>query len=168
MCFAKHVIFARLGAQSVAPQRRAFTRRAAQRRVQRTRYVHNVFTEPTGRNSVPARANIRRTRTRNAHLTVHNSSSRFLCPWRRYCVASPCLPRRCKVAICFETQCKCIADTSAAPVCRFDIHAGAIYGREAWLPFSSKTCKCGILTEKTVGVDIQKGAWTAGGGTMVF
>lgn len=70
MCFAKHVIFARLGAHSVAPQRRAFTRRAAQRRVQRTRYVHNVFTEPTGRNSVPARANTRRTRTRNAHLTL--------------------------------------------------------------------------------------------------
>ena len=70
MCFAKHVIFARLGAQSVAPQRRAFTRRAAQRRVQRTRYVHNVFTEPTGRNSVPARANIRRTRTRNAHYSI--------------------------------------------------------------------------------------------------
>ena len=108
MCFAKHVIFARLGAQSVAPQRRAFTRRAAQRRVQRTRYVHNVFTEPTGRNSVPARANTRRTRTRNAHLTLHNSSSRFLCPWRRYCVASPCLPRRCKVAICFETQCSAL------------------------------------------------------------
>ena len=49
--------FARLGARSVAPQRRAYARRAARRRVQWTRNVHNVFTEPTGRKSVPARAN---------------------------------------------------------------------------------------------------------------
>ena len=85
--------FARLGARSVAPQRRAFPRRAAQRRVQCTQYVHNVFTEPTGRKCVPARANRRRTRTGIALLTVHNSSSRFLCPWHRACSASPCLPR---------------------------------------------------------------------------
>ena len=54
--------FARLGARSVAPQRRDFARRAAQRRVQCTWYAHNVFTEPTGRKCVPARANRRRTR----------------------------------------------------------------------------------------------------------
>jgi hypothetical protein len=105
MCFAEHVFFAWLGARSVAPQRRAFPRRAAQRRVQCTQYVHNVFTEPTGRKCVPARANRRRTRTGIALLTVHNSSSRFLCPWHRACSASPCLPRSCKVAPCFETWC---------------------------------------------------------------
>ncbi len=54
--------FARLGARLGAPQRRDFTRRAAQRRVQCTWYAHNVFTEPTGRKCVPARANRRRTR----------------------------------------------------------------------------------------------------------
>ena len=100
MCFAEHVFFAWLGARSVAPQRRAFPRRAAQRRVQCTRYVHNVFTEPTGRKCVPARANRRRTRTRNALLTVHNSSSIFLCPWHRACSASPCLPRPLKRDTC--------------------------------------------------------------------
>ena len=36
MCFAEQVFFARLGARSVAPQRRAYARRAARRRVQRT------------------------------------------------------------------------------------------------------------------------------------
>ena len=72
--------FARLGARLGAPQRRASARRGAKRRVQRTWYVHNVFTEPTCRKCVPARANRRRTRTRIALLTVHNSSSRFLCP----------------------------------------------------------------------------------------
>ena len=62
MCFAEHVFFVRLGARLVAPQRLEFTRRAAQRRVQCTWYAHNVFTEPTGRKCVPARANRRRTR----------------------------------------------------------------------------------------------------------
>ena len=66
MCFAEHVFFARLGARSGVPQRRDFARRAAQRRVQCTWYAHNVFTEPTGRKCVPARANRRRTRTRIA------------------------------------------------------------------------------------------------------
>ena len=141
--------FARLGAQSVAPQRRAFTRRAAQRRVQRTRYVHNVFTEPTGRNFVPARANIRRTRTRNAHLTVHNSSSRFLCPWRRYCVASPCLRR-----VDVKSRSALKRNASALPTLLRRLFVGStstraqLYGREAWLPFSSKTCKCGILLKR--------------------
>ena len=60
--------FARLGARSVAPQRRACARRAARRREQWTWYVHNVFTEPTGRKSVPARAKRRRTRTRIARF----------------------------------------------------------------------------------------------------
>ena len=133
MCFAEHVFFAWLGARSVAPQRRAFPRRAAQRRVQCTRYVHNVFTEPTGRKCVPARANRRRTRTGIALLTVHNSSSRFLCPWHRACSASPCLPRPCKVEPCFETCYMDTLDTSAAPVCRFGIHAGAIHARNAWV-----------------------------------
>ena len=113
MCFAEQVFFARLGARSVAPQRRAYARRAARRRVQWTWYVHNVFTEPTGRKSVPARAKRRRTRTRIALLTVHNSSSCFLCPWHRACAASPCLPRPCKVASCFETWCMDPLDTSA-------------------------------------------------------
>ena len=36
MCFAEQVFFARLGARSVAPQRRAYARRAARRRVQWT------------------------------------------------------------------------------------------------------------------------------------
>ena len=125
--------FARLGARSVAPQRRAFPRRAAQRRVQCTRYVHNVFTEPTGRKCVPARANRRRTRTGIALLTVHNSSSRFLCPWQRACSASPCLPRPRKVATCFETCYIDTLETSAVPVYRFDIHAGAIHARNAWV-----------------------------------
>jgi len=80
MCFAEQVFFARLGARSVAPQRRAYARRAARRREQWTWYVHNVFTEPTGRKSGPARAKRRRTRTRIALLTVHNSSSCFLWP----------------------------------------------------------------------------------------
>ena len=62
MCFAEHVFFARLGVRSGVPQRRDFARRAAQRRVQWIWYVHNVFTEPTGRKCVPARANRRRTR----------------------------------------------------------------------------------------------------------
>jgi len=34
MCFAEQVFFARLGARSVAPQRRAYARKAARRRVQ--------------------------------------------------------------------------------------------------------------------------------------
>ena len=34
MCLAEQVFFARLGARSVAPQRRAYARRAARRRVQ--------------------------------------------------------------------------------------------------------------------------------------
>ena len=71
MCFAEQVSFARLGARSVAPQRRTYARRAARRREQWTWCVHEVFTEPTGRKSVPARANRRRTRTRIALLTVH-------------------------------------------------------------------------------------------------
>ena len=100
MCFAEQVFFARLGARSVAPQRRAYARRAARRRLQYTWYVHNVFTEPTVRKSCPARAKRRRTRTRIALLTVHNSSSCFLCSWHRACAASPCLPRPCKVAPC--------------------------------------------------------------------
>ena len=62
MCFAEDVFFARLGVRSGVPQRRDFARRAAQRRVQWIWYVHNVFTEPTGRKCVPARANRRRTR----------------------------------------------------------------------------------------------------------
>jgi len=100
MCFAEHGFFARLGVRSGVPQRRDFARRAAQRRVQWIWYVHNVFTEPTGRKCVPARANRRRTRTRNALLTVHNSSSIFLCPWHRACSASPCLPRPLKRDTC--------------------------------------------------------------------
>ena len=78
--YTEQVFFARLGARSVAPQRRAYARRAARRRVQWERYVHNVLAVPTGRKSVPARAKRRRTRTRIALLTVHNSSSCFLCP----------------------------------------------------------------------------------------
>jgi len=93
MCFAENLVFLLDLARSVAPQRRAFPRRAAQRRVKYTWYVHVVSNEPTCRKSVPARANRRRTRTRIALLTVHNSSSRFLCPWPRACSASPCLPR---------------------------------------------------------------------------
>ena len=138
--------FSRLGARSVALQRRAYAQRAARRRVQWAWYVHNVFTEPTGRKSVPARAKRRRTRTRIALLTVHNSSSCFLCPWHRACAASPCLPRPCKVAPCFETWCMDPLDTSAAPVYRFDIHAGATHARNAWLhlpklPFLDLICK---------------------------
>ena len=142
MCFAEHGFFARLGVRSGVPQRRDFARRAAQRRVQCAWYVHNVFTQLTGRKSVPARANRRRTRTRIALLTVHNSSSRFLFPWHRACSASPCLRRPCKVEPCFETWCMDTLDTSAAPVYRFDIHAGPIHARNAWLllpklPFST-------------------------------
>ena len=133
MCFAKHVFFARLGARSVAPRRRAFPRRAAQRRVQYTWYVYNVSNEPTCRKSVPARAKRRRTRTRIAFLTVHNSSSTLLRPWHRACTASTCLPRRCKVTPCSETWCMDPLDTSAAPVYRFYIHAGATHARNAWL-----------------------------------
>jgi hypothetical protein len=138
--------FARLGARLGAPQRRDFTRRAAQRRVQCKWYVNNVFTEPTCRKCVPARANRRRTRTRIALLTVHNSSSRFLCPWHPACSASPCLPRPRKVAPCFETCYIDTLDNSAAPVRRFGIHAGAIHARNAWvlmpkLPFLTSMCK---------------------------
>ena len=114
MCFAEDVFFARLGVRSGVPQRRDFARRAAQRRVQWIWYVHNVFTEPTGRKCVPARANRRRKRTRIALLTVHNSSSRFLFPWHRACSASPYLPRPCKVAPCFETGCMDTLDTSGS------------------------------------------------------
>ena len=93
ICFAEQVFCSRLGAHSAAPQRRAYARRAAQRRVHWTWYLHNVFTESTDRKSVPAKANRRGTRTRNALLTVHNPSSIFLCPWHRVCAASPWLPR---------------------------------------------------------------------------
>ena len=92
MCFAEHVFLLDLARVQLLPSAAA-SRKEPRNAVCNAHGTCITFLLSRQAENLSPRGRTEEEHERAALLTVHNLSSRFLCPWQRACSASPCLPR---------------------------------------------------------------------------